>query len=145
MSRNPNGKKKIALNVYLLKQNPAANSNGMWTSDEFLARPLGKTGKPERIKTDTHTLNSGNQSGLLYIRKPVLETEPEWLGFVQTGLTDPAPLAKLKNKSVSALLIVEQDSRQFAIAFGHGRFMIESRLIEDRFGIREFVLARVGR
>ncbi|RED04693.1 TIGR04141 family sporadically distributed protein [Ectopseudomonas oleovorans] len=74
--------------------------------------------------------------GTLFVRKPLLEAAPEWLNFVQGGLANNVNTSRWKNKSISALLVVEQASRQFAIAFGYGRHLIEPRLIEDRFGIR---------
>lgn len=129
-------RKKIALNVYLLKVNPDPVSNGLWEAKEFLARPIGSSGKATLIKTDSHPLGPTGEFGTLYIRKPITETEPEWLDFVRQGFKDASPLAKLKNRSVSAVLLIEKSNRQFALAFGHGRFMVESRLIEDRFGIR---------
>jgi uncharacterized protein (TIGR04141 family) len=129
-------KKRIALNVYLLKVNPDPASGGLWSQKQFLARPIGSSGKAAQIKTEDHPLGPTGDFGTLYIRKPITETEPEWLDFVRSGLADASPLAKLKNRSVSAILLVEQNGRQFALAFGHGRFMVEPRLIEDRFGIR---------
>lgn len=130
------GKKRIALNVYLLKANPEPLSRGLWSDKEFLARPIGSSGKAAQIKTDRYLLGSSGEFGTLYIRKPIVETDPEWLGFVRKGLADASPLAKLKNRSVSAILVTEEKGRQFVLAFGHGRFMVEPRLIEDRFGIR---------
>lgn len=129
-------KRKVALNVYLLKKNPDTASNGLWSSKEFIARPIGSSGKAASIKTDNFPLGPSGDLGVLYIRKPVKESVPEWLDFVRAGLVDTSPLAKLKNRSVSAILVVESNGRQFVLAFGHGRFMVEPRLIEDRFGIR---------
>lgn len=129
-------KRKVALNVYLLKKNPDAASKGLWSSNEFIARPIGSSGKAASIKTDNFPLGTSGDLGVLYIRRPVKESVPEWLDFVRAGLIDISPLAKLKNRSVSAILVVENNGRQFVLAFGHGRFMIEPRLIEDRFGIR---------
>lgn len=129
-------KKRITLTVYLLKANPDPASKGLWSKKEFLARPIGSSGKAAQIKTENHPLGPTGDFGTLYIRKPIIETEPEWLDFVRKGLVDASPLAKLKNKSVAAILLIEQNNRQFALAFGHGRFMLEPRLIEDRFGIR---------
>lgn len=129
-------KKRIALNVYLLKINPDPASNGLWSQKELLARPIGNSGKPAQIKTESYPLGSSGNFGILYIRKPIKESVPEWIDFVQKWLVDASPLAKLKNRSVSAILVMEQNGRQFALAFGHGRFMIEPRIIEDRFGIR---------
>lgn len=131
-----NDKKRIALNVHLLKINPDPASNGLWSEKDFLARPIGSSGKAAQIKTDRYSLGSAGEFGALYIRKPITETSPEWLGFIQKGLADASPLAKLKNKSVSAILVIEEKGRQFILAFGYGRFMIEPRQVEDRFGIR---------
>ncbi len=131
-----NGAKRVAINLYLLRKNPDPTSKGIWSQKELLASPVGRTGKPVPIKADRYQLGDNGELGTLYIRKPITEIAPEWLDFVQQGLADASPLAKLKNKSISALLVIGQKGRQFAIAFGHGRFMIEPRLIEDRFGIR---------
>lgn len=127
------GKKKFALNVYLLKPKGARDT---WSDSEILAQPIGASGKPTPIKADRYPLGPSGQLGTLFIRKPVAESEPEWLDLVRPGISDPAVLGKLKNRSVSALLVVQTAGRQFAIAFGHGRFMIESKHIEDRFGVR---------
>ena len=130
MSMQGNGK-KIPLNVYLLKEN-----NGiLWDDKEVIASPLSG-GKPQKIPTEKHLLGPDGVYGTLFIRKPILETSPDWLAFIAQGLSEKVSTKHLTNKSVSALLIVTHNSRQFAITFGHGRHMIESRLIEDRFGIK---------
>lgn len=130
------GKKRVALNVHLLKVNPDPVSQGLWSKKELLAQPVNSSGKVVQIKTDDYPLGPTGEFGTLFIRKPVTETEPEWLDFVRKGLVNTSPLAKLKNRSVSAILLIEQSGRQFVLSFGHGRFMVEPRLIEDRFGIR---------
>lgn len=130
------GKKRIALNVYLLKVNADPGSKGLWSQKDFIARPVSSSGKAAQIRAEVHPLGPDGELGTLFIRKPVTESEPEWLDFVRKGFTDASPLQKLKNRSVSAILVVECNDRQFVLAFGHGRFMIEPRLIEDRFGIR---------
>lgn len=129
------GKRKIAINVYLLKPNPASPKKE-WSESEFLARPIGASSKSKPIKADRYPLGPAGQHGTLFIRRPVTESQPEWLDFVRPGVPDPTALNKLKNRSVSALLVVSTAGRQFALAFGHGRYMIESKLIEDRFGVR---------
>lgn len=129
-------KKRIAINLYLLKKNLDPSSKGLWSKDDILAQPIGKSGKNEKIQAEIHSLVAQNITGTLYIRNPITESEPEWLDFVREGLKDHSPLSRLKNKSVSAIVLVSQNHRQFVITFGHGRFMIEPRLIEDRFGIK---------
>ena len=128
--------RKIALNVYLLKKKDTQSSDGLWTDKELIASPVGAGGKPKQITTEKYLLGPEGRYGALYIRKPLRESEPEWLEFVRAGLGENVSTSRWKNKSVSALLVVEQSSRQFAIAFGYGRFLIEPRLIEDRFGIK---------
>lgn len=129
-------RKKIALNVYLLKKRDDGSPCANWAKTEFLARPVGSSGKALLIRTDEYPLGTSGEYGTLYIKKPATESEPEWVQFVSSGVTGSTKLPKLKNRSTSAILVIERNSRQFVIAFGHGRFMIEPRLVEDRFGIR---------
>ena len=49
-------KKRITLTVYLLKANPDPASKGLWSKKEFLARPIGSSGKAAQIKTENHPL-----------------------------------------------------------------------------------------
>lgn len=136
MKTSPPPKKKIALNVYLLKPNPASGMAGLWPTADILARSVAVSGKVKPVKTDAFQLGTQGSLGTLLIRKPITEIAPDWLTFIQPGMQATQALPKLTNKSVSALLVVVSASRQFAIAFGHGRFMINPTLIEDRFGIR---------
>ncbi len=131
---NNKSPKRIALNVYLLKEPPAGVQ--CWTPKDFIASPIGSGGKPRQIGTDKFPLGPDGINGTLFVRKPLVETSPEWLSFVQSGLADDVNTSRWKNKSISAILVVQQSGRQFAIAFGYGRHLIEPRLIEDRFGIR---------
>jgi uncharacterized protein (TIGR04141 family) len=126
-------KKKIALTIYLLKK---TSSGAAWTEKEFLSGVQGKNGRLRTVGCDKHALGADGEFGTLYIKKPINESEPEWLNFVGQGFSNSSPLRVLKNKSVSALLVIERDQRQFAIAFGHGRYMLDATRIEDRFGIR---------
>ncbi len=131
MSIKGNGK-KIPLNVYLLKEN-----NGLlWNDKNVIASPIGSGGKPQKIQTEKYLLGPEGIYGTLFIRKPILETTPDWLSFIAQGLDESVKTKNWTNKNLSALLIVNHNSRQFAVAFGHGRHMIEPRLIEDRFGIK---------
>lgn len=126
--------KRITLNVYLLKEAP--NSASYWTDKDFIASPIGPNGKPKQIGTEQYPLGPEGEYGTLFIRKPFVEAAPEWLNFIQKGLDEGVKTSKWKNKSISAILIVKNGSRQFAISFGYGRYLIEPRLIEDRFGIK---------
>lgn len=130
--------KKIALNIYLLKEKPSTDKapSFFWSRDDVLSKVEIKPGKFITLKCDTYDLGTNGQLGTLYIRKPLSESVPEWISFVETHLPNERALDKLKNKSVSALLIKQVGKRQFAIAFGHGRHMLDPNRIEHRFGIR---------
>ena len=75
--------KKIPLNVYLLKEN-----NGiLWDDKEVIASPMSG-GKPQKIPTEKHLLGPNGVYGTLFIRKPILETPPDWLVFIAQGLSE---------------------------------------------------------
>ncbi|WP_244750800.1 DUF6119 family protein, partial [Pseudomonas aeruginosa] len=122
---NNKSPKRITLNVYLLKEPPAGVQ--CWTPKDFIASPIGSGGKPRQIGTDKFPLGPDGINGTLFVRKPLVETSPEWLSFVQSGLADDVNTSRWKNKSISAILVVQQSGRQFAIAFGYGRHLIEPR------------------
>lgn len=131
--------KKIALNVYLLKPKTSASGGVEYLKkDEFLSKSIDSNGKAHQVKADVYRLGDEGKSGSLYVRKPYTESVPEWINFVSGGLdlVGHETLKKLKNKSVSALLIATAKQRQFAIAFGHGRHMLDPKCIEHRFGIK---------
>lgn len=128
--------KKIALNIYLLKAKQVNANQENWEEKDFIAKSTNSSGKSRQIGTDKHPLGPAGAFGTLYVRRPASEVAPEWLQFVRPSLAVPTSLDRLKNKSVSALLVVKSGSRQFALAFGHGRHMLDTKCIEDRFGIR---------
>ncbi|WP_165843584.1 DUF6119 family protein [Burkholderia reimsis] len=128
--------KKISLNTFLLKKPGGSASGKFWSEREFLAKPLDRDGKPKQIDVDEYSLGAKGKFGTLYVRKPLTESTPEWVGFVSPQLNRLSRLDGLKNKSVSALLVTTVKGRQFAIAFGHGRYMLDLECVETRFGIR---------
>lgn len=129
--------KKIPLNVFLLKEKPPTTSGSDWTADEFLSKPLTSSGSFAPIKVDKYDVTAGGNPAQLLIRKPITSATPAWVEFVLPGLSgNSKAVADLKNKSVSALLLLTAKSRQFLVAFGHGRHMIDMAVVEHRFGIR---------
>ncbi|WP_193101098.1 DUF6119 family protein [Burkholderia sp. Z1] len=128
--------KKISLNIFLLKKPEGGVSKKFWSKREFLAKPLDRDGRPTQIDTDEYSLGANGKFGRLYVRRPLTESTPEWIGFIAPQINRSAGLDGLKNKSVSALLVTTVKDRQFAIAFGHGRYMLDAKCIETRFGIR---------
>lgn len=129
--------KSIPLNVFLLKDRSKIDpKQTQWTTGEILSKPVD-AGKRKVIKVQSHELGEGGSLGTLHIRLPLTESVPDWVPFVSTGLgATGSALAKLKNKSVSAILVAMAAGRQFVLAFGHGRHMIDSACIEHRFGIK---------
>jgi uncharacterized protein (TIGR04141 family) len=72
--------------------------------------------------------------GELYLKRPS-SNEPSWFRFVAEGLANPNALDRLRNSSVSALLLLRTQERVFAIAFGYGRTILEPEVLESRFGL----------
>ena len=128
--------KKVSLNTFLLKKPGGSASGKFWAKREFLAKPLDRDGRPRQIDVDEYSLGDKGKFGTLYVRKPLSESTPEWVGFIAPQMGRSGGLDGLKNKSVSALLVTTVKGRQFAIAFGHGRYMLDAECVETRFGIR---------
>ena len=125
--------RRFPLNIFLLKETGREGADAEWSLDELLAKPL-TNGKPKRISVDVYPMTSG--IGTLYVRKPYTKTRPEWVTYLSPALENPEALEKLVSKSYSAILVVKVDGRQFVLAFGHGRHMIDMAVIEYRFGLR---------
>lgn len=132
--KSDDGIPKISLNIFLLKQKP---DRSLWTKAELLQKEETHLGKSKPISAEEHSLVQGESTlGTLYIRQPYREAPPDWVKFIAPALTSARTLKDLKNKSISAILVTESAGRQFVIAFGHGRHMIDQGCIEYRFGIR---------
>jgi uncharacterized protein (TIGR04141 family) len=59
---------------------------------------------------------------------------PAWTSFFENRI-DLAAL-NLQTASASAVLLVPMQNRTFALAFGHGRYMVNSLAVEPTFGLR---------
>ena len=95
--------------------------------------------EPEMILKKAHRCATkevsvgGSRIGTLYI-KDSRSTRPKWLDFF-----DEVPEIKaldLRNRSHSAVLLVETAGRRFALSFGYGYLMIEPAAIKRRFGLK---------
>ena len=87
---------------------------------------------PDRCTTQEISVG-GSHIGTLYIKNS-RSTRPQWLDFF-----DEVPAIKaldLRNRSHSAVLLVEAAGRRFALSFGYGYSMIEPAAIKRRFGLR---------
>lgn len=126
--------KRVSLNLFLLKDKGRKPNKAPWTEEEFLAKPV-VDGKPQRISVDRYLLK-GEAAGTLYVRKPYSENKPEWISFLERDLQNSQGLRELVNRSYSAILLIEAGKRQFVIAFGHGRHMLDMATVEFRFGLK---------
>ena len=60
--------------------------------------------------------------------------KPGWLKLFD-GLGEDET-TRLRNSSTRAILLVEEGGRQFALAFGYGRYLLRDGVIDPRFGLR---------
>ena len=78
--------------------------------------------------------HDGKTLGTLYVKR-VYGRSPGWLSFftnaVQQNLQD-----QLKSNSVSAVFLLQRQSRIFAITFGYGRSLLKPGSWEERFGLK---------
>ena len=85
---------------------------------------------------DSHPIKlDQEQIGTLYV-KPSNPHQPEWLREFFGRTVDPAALPLLLNSTSAAVLLVTVSKKRFAVAFGHGRYMLNPIAIEPRFGLR---------
>lgn len=75
------------------------------------------------------------QIGTLYVR-PSNPHQPEWLREFFEETVDVESLPLLLNSTSAAVFLVTVSMKRFAIAFGHGRYMLNPTAIEPRFGLR---------
>jgi uncharacterized protein (TIGR04141 family) len=73
----------------------------------------------------------GLKLGTLYVQA-VPEHPPSWAPLFE-GLTDTSVFERVR--TASALYITEAGGRLFALAFGHGRHLMQPGAYEDRFGL----------
>jgi uncharacterized protein (TIGR04141 family) len=125
--------KKIGLTAYLLKQGGAGT---LLTKKEYLARPEGPDGVSVMVRHVEHSFEAEGLAGHVFVKDPPNENTPDWVDFVSAGIESDFSPERLSNKSVSSLLVVSAGPRQFALAFGHGRHMLNHEYVEPRFGIK---------
>ena len=127
-------KSKIGLNIFLLKYN-LESATKIWEKREYLTQSSGSGEDDGVAKHRELPFESGGVAGTLLIKHPPSENTPDWVYFINDGL-DNETTDQLKNKSVSALLVLKIKDRQFVLAFGHGRHMLEHSCIDTRFGVK---------
>jgi uncharacterized protein (TIGR04141 family) len=63
-------------------------------------------------------------------------SRPAWADFLAPHLADLSAIDGLANSSTAALLFVQSKSRTLALAFGHGRHLLDPGAYEQEFGLR---------
>lgn len=111
--------KVVQLTVVLLKEGV--------TEDQAL--DLDVEGKVKHIEVEL----KGKKLGLLAV-KQTPEHPPHWAAFFAEAVD--LKRRNVRNASVSAIFLTRASSRLFAIIFGHGRHLLDSNAIEERFGLR---------
>ena len=77
--------------------------------------------------------NGVSFTGALFVARPA-QAAPPWLQFVQTGVN--GQIGALRNRTNSAVLLIEKGSSVFALTFGHGRFLLDPDKVVEDFGLR---------
>ena len=95
------------------------------------ARDLVDADKTANI-TPLRITIEGTISALLYIDNDFPE-HPDWAQFFDDYVQENAIA---KNRSVSALLLIEFREKLFALTFGHGRFLMNQDFLEEQFGLK---------
>src|SRR6478609_8175598 len=88
-----------------------------------LIKPKYSARVPYNIQIDAAT------SALLYIEQPT-SNRPDWVWFFD-GYLDLDEFGR--NASTGALLLVEVQSKYFALSFGRGRILLNDEYVEEKF------------
>jgi len=88
----------------------------------------------DRRAVHSYALRAGlGFSGRLYVAHPS-QAPPQWLSFVQTGLTES--LEELTNRTNAAVLLIRRRGRIFALPFGYGRHLVRLSTVVPDFGLK---------
>lgn len=128
--------KPIALNIFLLKDRKKLDPKSLqWTEEEIIHKPISASRTNRRIELGRVALGDNGSLGMLLFKQSKAHT-PDWLSFLQDSLApNIKKLDALSNQSASALLLTKAAGRQFILAFGHGRHLIDQSCVEHRFGL----------
>lgn len=111
------------LTIFLLRESVERATDAL--------RPLRQG---ERLLTRELTEDAGF-AGTLFLKKPSPK-EPQWVDFVRPYVSS---LPKMEARRSSAVLILRTAERWFAIAFGHGRLLLNPAHVEQDFGLKVVV------
>jgi uncharacterized protein (TIGR04141 family) len=79
-----------------------------------------------------HAFVTGDTRGVVFVA-PAHENEPDWVKLLRTSTQPPVDQ---RSQSTSAVLVLQVAGRWFALAFGHGRTLLEPAHYVRRFGLR---------
>lgn len=91
-----------------------------------------KSALTDSSKCDSHEVKVGQIDCRLFVNNGFLRL-PTWTKTLE-GIVNLDVFKKAR--SVSAVLLVPSSGRLFALTFGHGRALLDTRWIEDRFGLK---------
>lgn len=83
---------------------------------------------------DRHAVNAKLAFDGVFYSRASRRRKPDWVSFVETGLGGRLP--ELRTSSASGVLFLRSSGRWIALAFGHGRFLLNPDSIESDFGLR---------
>lgn len=128
--------KPVALNIFLLKDRKTITPKAReWTEEEIIHKPFSAPKNKRPVKLERVELGDEGSLGVLLSKQTEAHT-PDWVAFLQEGLgPNSKNLISLSNQSASALLLTKASGRQFVLAFGHGRHLIDQACVEHRFGL----------
>lgn len=118
MSTGPRRSELKQLNAYLLKSSISSDADAIKDSADIERYPLR---------------SGSGLAGALFVRRPQGRVPP-WASVV-AGLVDDE-LGELRNRHVSAVLVVQRGDRWVAVTFGFGRFLLRPDVLEVDFGLK---------
>jgi uncharacterized protein (TIGR04141 family) len=105
------------ISVYLLKQRVTGAEQALREDAEVTSR---------------HEVSAGDTVGTLYISDSE-EHEPDWVRLLGPAASPPVSRPR---RVASAVLILRAAGRWFALTFGTGRYLLDSRAYERDFGLK---------
>ena len=108
----------VTITVYLLKERVGTPSDAL---------------KPDlEPRYTTHELTTATTTGTIFVAEQE-DRLPSWVELLQPVTQPPV---RDRTRSTRALLVLRAAERWFAIAFGHGRTMLDPAIYVRRFGLR---------
>lgn len=98
---------------------------------DSVKKPEDALAAPTKLKSIQVTV--GDKSGVLFWRAAVLRP-PKWTSLFDGDTADA--IKDVISGNAAGLLVLEADSRYFAITFGYGRVLLRAGIHEENFGLK---------